>query len=215
MSRKAFPFWQKFVFDNEGGRGNLAHDPGGDTNHGITWVAYKELGSKVFGSKASYNHWENLSANDVLQFALYFWIMFKGDAIKDDRLAIMIVYAHWGSIVKGVGLVLFIQKWINLNTNLKLTEDGNIYSGNETVAAINSLNANQTNQLAKYALLVSTQQYKQDPNYVHFPGWDKIITFLNDVVNNVKSVAKSPKTYIGIGLGVLGTLLILNNISED
>ena len=211
MSKAGFKYWQNFVFKNEGGYGNDARDPGGETNHGITWIAYQDLGPKVYTS-TSYNHWRNLTESEVERFARYYWLLFKGDAIKDDRLAIMVVYAHWASLAKGFDLIRKMQAWLNSHGK-KVTVDGVIYSGNETVDAINSLSASKTTELAKFTLEYSTAQFKADPNYSYFQGWDKIISFLESVVNTAKNVATSPKTYLGIGIGIAATLIIINNLS--
>lgn len=181
MSANGFKIWtDKFLFENEGEYGDDARDPGGPTMRGITWVAYAANAAKVY-PKASYDHWRNLSLADAKKFARWWWIDWQGDAIKDDRLAVMIVYAHWASLAKGFDLVQKMQQWINSNTAKKIKVDG-LIKGSETVKALNSLSPSQTTFLAEYALKVSTQQFKEDPNYEYFRGWDKIINFLEEVV---------------------------------
>ena len=38
------------------------------------------------------------------------------------------------------------------------------------------------------SLKISTKQFKEDPNYEYFRGWDKIISFLEEVVNTGKKL---------------------------
>lgn len=195
MSKQGFDRWKKDVFVFEGGFSNDTRDAGNwsyydsagsytgvkqlmGTNRGIIWDTYRQYAAKLFGKKASYGHFKSMTVAEAEAVAYEIWKVLYGNAIKDDRLAIMIVYAHWGSMVGGQHIVLTAQKWLN-NKGFNLVQDGAI--GPKTVEAINALTEKQTTDLANHLLDARANWIRSLPQYKIYPGWEKAIDFLKTV----------------------------------
>lgn len=196
MSKEGFKRWTKDVFTFEGGLSYATNDNGNwsyydqkgnytgvkqlmGTNRGIIWDTYRQYAAKLFGKRASYEHFKTMTVAEAESIAYEIWKILYGDKIVDDRIAIMIVYAHWGSMVGGQHIVLTAQKWLNKRPGINLVQDGAI--GPKTVEAINSLTEKQTTELANHLLEARENWIHSLAQYKDFPGWDKAIDWLKQV----------------------------------
>lgn len=196
-SNAGFRIWTNKLLNWEGGYGNRPYyeDQGGETNKGVTWVAYKEL-AKDAGLNPSYNSFRNLSDSGAIAIAKVFWNRYGG-IISYDPIAIQIVYAHWGSLVFGMNMTKYLQRLLGVSA------DGVV--GNKTTSAINKLSDSTKQKIADKLLTYRWNYLKSLPNAQYNPGWfGKAFTDLKEMVSSNK------KTTGGLGiLLILGIILMI------
>lgn len=119
---KLVPFIRKW----EGGFSNNPKDKGGATNKGVTLATYR----MVYGKNKTVDDLKNMSDKEWEHiFKIYYWDKWKGDDIKNQSIANILVDWYWMSGNIGVKKV---QELFGLKV------DGIV--GSKTISCINSQN---------------------------------------------------------------------------
>lgn len=118
---KLVPFIRKW----EGGFSNHPKDKGGATNNGVTLATYR----MVYGKNKTVDDLKNMSDKEWEHiFKIYYWDKWKGDCIKNQSIANILVDWYWMSGNIGVKKV---QELFGLKV------DGIV--GSKTLGKINSV----------------------------------------------------------------------------
>ena len=118
---KLVPFIKRW----EGGYGELKHDNGGATNSGVTIAVFQS----VYGKNKTIDDLKNMTDNEWEHiFKVFFWDKWKGDFIKNQSVANILVDWYWMSGNIGVKKV---QELFGLKV------DGIV--GSKTLGKINSV----------------------------------------------------------------------------
>ena len=143
----------------EGGFSNNPKDKGGATNKGVTLATYR----MVYGKNKTVNDLKNISDKEWEHiFKIYYWDKWKGDDIKNQSIADILVDWVWMS---GCGTIKKIQELFGLKA------DGIV--GQKTISCINSQNQEEAfkkiwNRRKKfYDSLVA----RNPPQKVFLKGW--------------------------------------------
>lgn len=151
-----------FILHYEGGYVNNPNDKGGATNKGITIATYRAY----YGRTKTINDLKNLTMTEWKHiFKTGYWDKCRGDDIRDQSIANMLVDFAWHSGV--VTAVKKIQKIVGV------TCDG--ICGTQTILAINSRPPMRTFSELQSARLKYLQDIvKRNPKQKeHIKGWTK------------------------------------------
>lgn len=95
------------VFKAEGGLSDSSSDPAAadikgikdakyHTNMGLRYKTYKELAQRVLGVQPNYNHFVNLTQDDLKKFQDHYWRASGASMVKDPRLGFIMFHNMWG-----------------------------------------------------------------------------------------------------------------------
>jgi lysozyme family protein len=199
------------VLKHEGYYANVSGDTGGETYRGIsrryhpTWPGWKivDYEKSLKGGNLPHNHriFNVVLDNMIADFyRRYFWEKIQLDQVRDNSLQEIIFDAYVNS---GGNAIKLLQDTLNTNFGKSLMVDG--AAGPMTIAAINSVNAEQLFNYYKKARERYYYQIAQSGQNLKFlPGWLKRIGAFN------YSAVVLP---IGLIIGVAG-LFFFDTISK-
>lgn len=124
-----------FILQCEGGFVNDPVDRGGATNKGVILATWKQVGyDKTGDGKIDVEDLKLITRDDVLNYVLkpHYWDRWQADAIKDQRVANILVDWVWASGSWGIRIPQEI---------LGVRADGIV--GPKTLAAVNNSNPKQ------------------------------------------------------------------------
>lgn len=129
----------KKVLNTEGGYSNRSADKGGPTNHGIAWKTWISYSESVLGISPTLDNLKALTTSNADRiYKAQYWDKNLIGNIEDSDLRYFIL----DFVVNSGGAGYVIQVTLNaMDDSLNLTVDGKV--GNQTINAINKMNASQ------------------------------------------------------------------------
>lgn len=177
------------VFTWEGGLVYHANE-GQYTNMGIQYSTYLALCKKLLGNNPSFEHFKNLTKQEVAKFIQYYWNQATyNNSIKNQDSANLMFQAYWGSGTTGLK---DMQTALNKSTGSQLVIDGAV--GPATVAVINK--TKNAPQILYAALDSRYRKLAQSSTYAKY---------LNGWLNRLQELTPAQKAAGGFGtLAFLG-----------
>ena len=162
-----------FILTWEGGYAKLPHDPGGETNKGVTWTTWKHFYGNTHAEflKMPTDKWGHI-------YKVGYWDVMHGDQIRSQRVAELL--AEWCWLSGAPTPTKTVQRIVGV------TADGIIGMG--TIKAINGANEKIMYQQLFTARLryISRIPYYSPTNWIFVDGWFNRMTalmfFQNDSV---------------------------------